>query len=212
MPPKRRRSPARDAAMQETRAALIQAGFLEFLDRGFDAPSLDAICARAGYTRGAFYVHFDDRDDFVVAVMDSVLGAFLDAIIATGTDGADLDETVMRFVRALIEGNSVLGEQGSMRTHQLLDACARSERIRQRFIATIHEGVRRVEIAAREGQGANSVRADVEAQPLATALVALALGFLQMFELGMPLNFESLRAAVLHLLRPPAAATTERRS
>jgi len=190
----------RDAAKRETRAALIQAGMHEFFERGLDVPSLDAICARAGYTRGAFYVHFEDRDAFVVAVMDTVLGAFLDAIIATDTDGADLEQTVLRFAGALIEGNTLLGEQGSMRLHQLLDACARSEPIRHQFITTIAEGIRRVEAAARDGQAAGAVRADVAPTPLATVLVALALGVLQMYELGMTADFAAMRATVLRLV------------
>lgn len=206
MPPRRkqRSSPVRDAAKHETRTALIQAGFVEFLDGGFDAPSLDAICARAGYTRGAFYVHFKDREEFVVAVMDSVLGGFLDAIIATdaAAEGGDLEETVMRFARALIEGNALFGERGSMRAHQLLEACARSEPIRAQFVATLHEGIRRVHEAARQGQDAGSVRDDVDAETLATTLVALALGVLQMFELGLAVNLEALRATALRLLKP----------
>ena len=68
---------SRKLAMAETREALIQAGLAEFAERGFDAPSLDKICARAGFTRGAFYVHFENREDFLVAVMESRLGAFL---------------------------------------------------------------------------------------------------------------------------------------
>ena len=43
-----------------------------FAKHGLDGPSLDDICAHAGFTRGAFYVHFEDRDDFLVAVMDRV--------------------------------------------------------------------------------------------------------------------------------------------
>ena len=50
----------RDAAKKETRSALIRAALKLFHEEGFDGPSLDAICARAGYTRGAFYVHFKD--------------------------------------------------------------------------------------------------------------------------------------------------------
>jgi len=205
MPP-RRRSRQRDAAKQETRAALIQAGLQEFFERGFDAPSLDAICARAGYTRGAFYVHFEDREDFFVAVMDSVLGGFLDGIIATDTSD-DIEETVLRFARALIEGNPILGERGAMRSHQLLDACARSEPIRRQFLGTIEEGIRRVRQAAQQGQRDGLVRDDVDAAPLATALVALALGVLQMYELGLRIDYEPLRAAVVRLLRPSIEST-----
>ena len=56
---------------RETRAALLDAGLAEFAAHGLDTPSLDAICARAGFTRGAFYVHFKDREDFVVAIITS---------------------------------------------------------------------------------------------------------------------------------------------
>ncbi|MGH7328029.1 MAG: TetR family transcriptional regulator, partial [Polyangiaceae bacterium] len=63
----------RDATKIETRDALIAAGAMEFAEKGVDGPSLDGICARAGFTRGAFYVHFRDRDDLLVAVVDRVL-------------------------------------------------------------------------------------------------------------------------------------------
>src|SRR5262252_1452795 len=65
--PKKKRPKFRVASMQRTREALIQAGIELFAEKGLDAPSLDEICDRAGYTRGAFYVHFADRDEFVVA-------------------------------------------------------------------------------------------------------------------------------------------------
>src|SRR5215813_11962618 len=93
--------PRSSAAKQETRDALIAAGLAAFAEHGLDVPSLDAICARAGFTRGAFYVHFKDRDDFVVAVMEHVLGGFLDAVIATGDDAHDLEHTVERFAEAI---------------------------------------------------------------------------------------------------------------
>jgi len=203
---------SREAAKRETRVALIQAGMQEFFARGLDAPSLDAICARAGYTRGAFYVHFKDRDDFVVAVMDTVLGAFLDAIIAADADGDDLEQTVMRFAGALIGGNPIVGEHGAMHIHQLLDACARSEPIRRQLLATLNEGIQRVEQAARAGQKAGAVRGDVAVTPLATLLVTLALGLLQTFELGLDVDFKALRTTVLCLLRAPIAKPERRKA
>jgi AcrR family transcriptional regulator len=69
---------SREEAKRETREALLLAGIAEFSERGLAEPSLDAICSRAGYTRRAFYVHFRVRDDFISAVMEQVLGDFLD--------------------------------------------------------------------------------------------------------------------------------------
>ncbi len=191
---------SRRAAKLETRAALIHAGLMEFFEHGLDIPSLDAICARAGYTRGAFYVHFHDRDEFVAAAMETVLGAFLDTIIATDSEGDDLEKTVLRFAGALRDGHALIGARGSMRSHQLLDACTRSAAIRGRFIETLGEAVRRVERAALSARKANAVRSDVAARPLATVLVALALGLVQMIELGVSLNLDQIRTTVLHLL------------
>ena len=61
----------------QTREALILAGITLFQEQGLDAPSLDAICEAAGKTRGAFYVHFEDREAFQVAVMERILHAYL---------------------------------------------------------------------------------------------------------------------------------------
>ena len=71
----------REESKRMTRQALLEAGLEEFVERGLDAPSLDAICARAGFTRGAFYVHFDNREDFIVQLMEWVGLRFLDTIV-----------------------------------------------------------------------------------------------------------------------------------
>src|SRR5262245_35142144 len=87
----------RAAAKAATRDALLDAALAEIAERGLDAPSLDAICARAGYTRGAFYVHFKDRDALVAAVVQRAMDRFLDAMIAHGDRAHDLEETITRF-------------------------------------------------------------------------------------------------------------------
>src|SRR5690606_25632121 len=84
------RARKRDVAKLETRRALIAAGAAEFTENGIEGSSLDAICARAGLTRGAFYVHFKDRDDLLKAILDVLLESFYDQVITTG-DSADLE-------------------------------------------------------------------------------------------------------------------------
>src|SRR4249920_604423 len=95
------KSKPRELAKQETREALIRAGMAAFTEKGVDLPSLDAICARAGYTRGAFYVHFRDRADLLVAVVEHAMTAFMDTVIATGGAGHDLERTIDRFAAAV---------------------------------------------------------------------------------------------------------------
>ena len=72
---------ARELTKQETREALLRAGMELFAEQGLDVPSLDALCARAGFTRGAFYVHFADREEFIVAVMERIVTQTIPAAV-----------------------------------------------------------------------------------------------------------------------------------
>lgn len=212
--PARPASRLRDAAKDETRRALIAAGLEEFAEHGLDLPSLDAICSRAGYTRGAFYVHFRDRDDFLVAVMEHVIGTFLDAIIATGDEAHDLERTIERFAEAAgaalaarRDGPASPGESGMLpfalgfAFHRLLEGVWRSPGLRGRFVHLVREGMARVAAATRHGQKAGTVRRDADAEDLAFVLAALALGVITAIETGVPFDVGRVRTAVQRLLR-----------
>lgn len=190
---------SREATKQETREALVMAGLAEFAEKGLDAPSLDAICARAGFTRGAFYVHFRDREEFLECVMERVFGSFLDAIIATGDSAHDLAETVARFAAAVSWGER-RPVALSIDLHRVLDACARSPTLRNRFVALLAGATDRVAAAVARGQQAGAVRTDVSASVLAQLLVMVALGVITALDTGATMDFEQMRDAALRLL------------
>jgi AcrR family transcriptional regulator len=48
---------------QRTREALLDAAAMVFARRGFQGASLDEIAEEAGYTRGAIYKHFADKEE-----------------------------------------------------------------------------------------------------------------------------------------------------
>jgi AcrR family transcriptional regulator len=50
---------------QRTREALLDAAASVFAKRGFHGASLDEIAETAGYTRGAIYKHFSDKDELL---------------------------------------------------------------------------------------------------------------------------------------------------
>ncbi len=50
---------------QRTREALLDAAATVFAERGFHGASLDEIAATAGYTRGAIYKHFADKEELL---------------------------------------------------------------------------------------------------------------------------------------------------
>ncbi len=198
---------SRKLAMAETREALILAGLAEFAEHGFDAPSLDQICARAGFTRGAFYVHFENREDFLVAVMESRLGAFFDAVIGTGDTEMGLAPTVHRFVEAILaeaRGAGAADAGGAaIQLHRLLDAGERSQLIRDRLVALLGSALQRVTDVARAEQEAHGMREDIEPEVVGTLLVSVAMGAFSAVEAGLPFDSERLGAALIQLLRKP---------
>jgi AcrR family transcriptional regulator len=56
---------------QQTRAELLAAAHRVFLRDGFHGASLTAIAEEAGYTFGAVYSNFQNKDDLFLAVMDA---------------------------------------------------------------------------------------------------------------------------------------------
>jgi TetR/AcrR family transcriptional repressor of nem operon len=184
VPPPPSAPSGRDATKQETREALIRAAAQLFAKQGLDAPSLDAICARAGFTRGAFYVHFADREELIVAVMESATASFLEAILAAPGVELDLAGIIAAFAAAV--GGGTFAAFGKVPLHQVLTACSRLPRLRRRYVEILERTRDRLADVVRAGQGDGRVRADVDAAHAAGLLIAVGLGVGTMLELRVP--------------------------
>lgn len=193
--------------MQETREALLRAGEELFAREGLDGPSLDAICARAGKTRGAFYVHFEDRDAFLAAVMQRVGMPFLDGVLGAGDAPVSLPEAVSRFVASVQKGAYPLTKGGALRPSQLIDACTRSKPVRDRYAALIQDAISRLSKATKQAQEVGIARGDVEADDVAVLFLAAIVGAQTMLvDLKLPLRFSDAATAALALLAAPRSA------
>ncbi|MEU6977762.1 TetR/AcrR family transcriptional regulator [Streptomyces sp. NPDC046371] len=53
-----------------TRAALLKAALETFAEHGFHAASIEQICERAGFTRGAYYSNFASKEELFLALFD----------------------------------------------------------------------------------------------------------------------------------------------
>lgn len=197
----------RQVAKQGTREALLLAASAEFAEKGLDLPSLDSICARAGFTRGAFYVHFRDREDLVAAVMERVLGVFLDAVIGGEEDG-DLARTITRFSELAVHGiedtgggeTALPGLPPGVPFHQILAACQRSEGTRAQLVGTLAKAAHRLGERAVADQRAGRLRGDLPPRELAVLLLLLSLGVRAAADLRLPVDVGATRSALLRLL------------
>lgn len=55
---------------EETYERLIQVGMSILCERGYSSTTIDDITKAAGYTKGAFYVHFKNKEDFFFHLLD----------------------------------------------------------------------------------------------------------------------------------------------
>lgn len=53
-----------------THKKIIESGKLNFLDDGYERSNLRKICKDAGITTGAFYRHFDDKEDLFISLVE----------------------------------------------------------------------------------------------------------------------------------------------
>ena len=90
---KTRKRLTRQESKEATRARLVEAAEQLFIRKGFDDTSVDEISETAGYSRGAFYSNFDDKDQVFLAVINRHRGGPLKSSIHIPTDlrtrGAD---------------------------------------------------------------------------------------------------------------------------
>ena len=109
---------------------------------------------------------------------------------------------LLKAERRVVEEHLAPTPEGSLKFHRVLEASARSPEVRERFAALLQGAIDRVAKAAGEGQIAGTVRTDMETQQVGTLLVGLALGSVNALEIGISLDLEQVREAVLSLLRP----------
>jgi AcrR family transcriptional regulator len=60
----------REESRSVTRSRLLDAAAAVFAEKGFHGASLDEIAERAGYSRGAVYSNFADKDELFLALID----------------------------------------------------------------------------------------------------------------------------------------------
>src|SRR2546423_7904352 len=82
-----------------TRTTLVEAASEVFADKGYYGASLEEIAEAAGFTRGAIYSNFGNKEELLLAVLDYFLDIQLDAV--SGVLGAEEGDPVTDAVAAM---------------------------------------------------------------------------------------------------------------
>ena len=112
---------------EQTRARLLDAAHEVFAEVGMDAASVETICERAGFTRGAFYSNFESKEELFLALITQLAEAKLEEVAGRVRD---LDPTGLADPSGLVRQvvGASLGERmepqliSEIRTQALRDA------------------------------------------------------------------------------------------
>lgn len=92
---------------ENTRARLLDAAAQVFAEVGLEGASVEAVCERAGFTRGAFYSNFDSKDELFLMLAGRVADGRVAAVrtrveqmraegeLGDGCDPTDLVQQIM---------------------------------------------------------------------------------------------------------------------
>lgn len=125
------------ARRRATRERLVDAALTVFAGTGIEGASVEHICEAAGFTRGAFYSNFADKDELLVALIERQIAAVTAAIGGgASTPGAPPDAVIGEKLEAVLQvpgfGDDYYARHAEVRLHvtrtgapALRDACRR---------------------------------------------------------------------------------------
>jgi AcrR family transcriptional regulator len=152
---------------QQTRERLTRAAMALFLERGFEATTLDDIAAAADISRRSFFHYFASKEDVVFAWQEEITAALIAAVAArpagesmlTAAENAttamvgQLDAGEAIAMARLKRDNPVLQARNQVKYEKLERALAealgkragnKSERLKARLVAMIATGAMRI--------------------------------------------------------------------
>ncbi len=202
-------SGVRTQAKEETRDALVKAALALFAEKGLDAP-IDEICARAGYSRGAFYAHFGDRDALMVTAMLSRRQATFDGLLAMLGDELSIPP-LLELLAGLVASGSFPQKEG-VRSPEFLQACRRSKELRRAQHGLLDDTAARLATVVRRDQAAERIRPELDPASLAALLVVLEAGVEVMADLGWSYDVTAVAKTVSQLVAPEGKKRPRQRS
>lgn len=115
-----------------------------FMQKGFDAASMNDITREAGVSKGTIYVYFENKEDLFVAMVEAERAAFLGSIIMVLAKSENIDKGLYDFGVTFLEHMTDEKVVTAMRTvlgvrERMPDLCSRFFRGPQNLRTVLHD-------------------------------------------------------------------------
>ena len=161
-------------AKEQRRKALLDAAWRCIARSSYRNVTVDAVCAEAGLSKGAFYTYFDQKQDLLLGLMDDD-AAGLNDVVADAAGQPSGVEQIRRFAAGLVDrGSDAAAVQFRA---DLWAELASDDVLRDRFLRAMQQ--RRVRLAGLfEEAVSTGEMVDVPANALAAVFLALGDGLM----------------------------------
>lgn len=200
---------SRATAQAQTREKILDAAHEEFTSRRFVDVSLDAIAARAGFTKGAIYSNFDNKTDVLFSVLERHMESVgVDYSVATiHSTNDDLGAAVSRRAAAALEN-----ELGFFR---LLIAvwgeALHNDEFAARFAKIRRDHRLRIADAIRTRADRNGITLPIDPVDLATGVIGMSMSSLMDGAIDPEVDVAKVHKAVIEMVLAGVLATARER-
>jgi AcrR family transcriptional regulator len=91
------------ARTQATKAKILDAAQAAFAEQGFENTQLDEVAARAGFSRGAIYAHYANKEDLFLALMEHRVYTKFSAVCKRLEEEPDVSQRPDMFKRWIVD-------------------------------------------------------------------------------------------------------------
>lgn len=160
---------------EETRERLLEAATAVFARSGFDRATVDEIVREAGFSKGAFYVHFESKEDLFWAMLEDHIDRQQEAFRQTADHSRPLSENV----RSILSAVFGLVQDDPFWTSLVMEFGAhagRNEKVRERLALMYERWRELIRAMLNTGRDAGLIRSDIDVEFTATMLIATVEG------------------------------------
>jgi|FLYL01.1.fsa_nt_gi AcrR family transcriptional regulator len=160
---------------EETRKKLLDAGLAVFARHGYERATVDEIVREAGFSKGAFYVHFESKEDLFWAMLEDRIAAAQERM----RQAISIEDSVEVNERRVLEAVFAFEKEDPSWAPLFLEFAAHGARrreVRERLSALYQRWRSFTVEMLRAGQEAGKVRTDLDLEFMATVMIALIEG------------------------------------
>jgi AcrR family transcriptional regulator len=195
---------------QQTRDHLLQAAAEVFAARGFHGASLDEVAAKAGFTKGAVYSNFKNKEELFLALLEAIQQREMDALHTT-IEASEIppEDRLSDFVNLIRDQTQDLGANWDILYQEFTLYALRNPAAREKLTAFDAMTIRSVSELIESERARHSIGTLEQPEHVARIIVALFRGIGLMRALDTELVDDAfLETAMEFLARGLMAADT----